>query len=562
MAIDPEALGDVAAAPCAVFDQLATRADQPRFFVRDADAAWQPVTFRAYADEIRDAALFCARRIGTGDRAAVFGTNSVSFSAAALGIQAAGGVMVPIYPASTPEQAAYVVRHAGARMIVVGDAELLGRLATVWTELPDIEAIVVIDPTDVDRVLAEHGEAGQAVADRLVHWSALRREGSAAATDDPGAIRRHLDALSPDMPGLMLYTSGSTGRPKGVPLTHGNLSGNWADWVRCNAPRLDYGAVDLLWLPMSHIFGFGELCTGNLLGWTSYLSTPKRVLDDMPEVAPHVFMSVPAYWDKLAKLAGSEPTPQARREALHAATGGRLRFCLSGGAGLDRSVKDLFAASDILVQEGYGLTECSPTLTLNRPDDYRFDSVGKPLPSVDLRLAPDGEIQARGPNVFAGYHDDPEATAAAFTDDGWFRTGDLGRFTDDGFLQIIGRIKEILVTAGGKNIAPVNIETRLSRDPLLAHAVVYGDGKKYLVAGLWVDPVQAEGRSPDDVDAELDALVARVNGDLARFEQIKKWVRLDAQPLTVADGLLTSTLKLRRRAIYTTFASAFESLYA
>ena len=204
------------------------------------------------------------------------------------------------------------------------------------------------------------------------------------------------------------------------------------------------------------------------------------------------------------------------------------------------------------------------------PDDFRFDSVGKPLPSVELRLADDGEILARGPNVFSGYHKDPDATREAFTEDGWFKTGDVGRFTEDGFLQIVDRKKEILVTAGGKNIPPANIELRFADDPIVQHAIVYGDGKSYLVAGLWLDPeavdekLVAAGVGPDGRAAAIEELVAesiaRVNAELASFEQVKRYRVMD-KPLTVSGGLLTSTLKPRRKHIYEAFRRELEALY-
>ncbi|MBK8714815.1 MAG: AMP-binding protein [Deltaproteobacteria bacterium] len=255
---------------------------------------------------------------------------------------------------------------------------------------------------------------------------------------------------------------------------------------------------------------------------------------------------------------------------LQASTGGRLRFCLSGGAGLARAVKESLYAAGVLVIEGYGLTETSPTLTLNRPDAFRFDSVGRPLPSVELQLADDGEILARGPSVFRGYHDDPEATAAAFTDDGWFKTGDVGRWTEDGFLQIIDRKKEILVTAGGKNVPPANIERLFADDPVFRHVLVYGDGKKYLVAGVWLDDEVLDARVGAVTDraqraaaaaAVVQAAVDRVNTQLASFEQIKRF-RVFEAPLTVAGGLLTTTLKVRRKQVYASFRDGFEELYA
>ena len=265
-------------------------------------------------------------------------------------------------------------------------------------------------------------------------------------------VARGLDI---DQPAQMLYTSGTSGNPKGVPLTYRNVGVNGRDWLVCNAPLIEEGDRDLLWLPMSHIFGFGELCLGNLLGWETYMATPADVLDLLPGVAPQVFMSVPAYWEKIARAIGAGGDPH---EALTRVTGGRLRFCLSGGAGLKVEIKQTLHQHGLLIIEGYGLTETSPTLTLNRPDAFRFDTVGKVLPSVELKLADDGEILARGENVFSGYYKDPNATAAAFTEDGWFCTGDVGRWTADGFLQIVDRKKDILVNSGGKNIPPANIE--------------------------------------------------------------------------------------------------------
>ena len=244
----------------------------------------------------------------------------------------------------------------------------------------------------------------------------------------------------------------------------------------------------------------------------------------------------------------------------------------SAGASQDGLTRDLVkqAFPDAIRFNQYGLTEASPTLTLNRKDAYRFDSVGKVLPSVQLKLAEDGEILARGPSVFAGYHKDPEATAEAFTADGWLKTGDVGRFTADGFLQIIDRKKDILVTAGGKNVPPANIEARLKDDPLIAEAVVYGDGKRYLVAGLWLNEaaVQAEldrDRVPAAQRAEattrlIQERVDRVNAQLASFETIKKFTVIDT-PLTVEGGLVTQSLKVRRKAVYAAFKRQLEALY-
>jgi long-chain acyl-CoA synthetase len=527
--MDVSHLLDIAPAPCAVFDKLPTHRHRVRFQVRHGES-WQPVTWGQFATQIRGVARWlCEHDVEAGEHVAIYAPNSVAWAAAALGAQTAGAVFVPIYPASTPEQVAYILEHAEIRYVFVGGRDQINRLEKARALVPVPPGMVAVD-------------------DEAFREAAVR---DAAA---PTLVDARLGALDLDQPAQMLYTSGTSGNPKGVPLTHRNVGVNGADWLRCNAPLLEEGDRDLLWLPMSHIFGFGELCAGNMLGWETYMATPADVLDLLPAVAPQVFMSVPAYWEKIARAIAVH---ENREEAARRVTGGRLRFCLSGGAGLKVEIKEQLHACGMLIIEGYGLTETSPTLTLNRPDSFRFDSVGKPLPSLELRLDSDGEILARGPNVFSGYYKDPAATAAAFTEDGWFRTGDVGRWTEDGFLQIIDRKKDILVTAGGKNIPPANIEGKFADDPAIERVVVYGDGKPYLVAAVWLRP-----EVPADDRARIAAKrIEEVNAELARHETIKRHFIAEL-PVTVEDGTLTSSLKLRRKVVYDRLRERFEALYA
>lgn len=539
-----EAFIDIRPAPVAVLERALSHPDRARFHVREQDR-WRPVTWAEHAGEICAMAGFLARSgLAPGDRVAIFGSNSVQWAAAAMAIGAAGGVMVPIYPASTSDQAGHILDHCGARFAFVDAA-----LAPSIEDRPGLEHIIVLD---------------QSAPSPHMAWSDAIAAG-AGERPDPRALIDALLSADLDETALLLYTSGTSGPPKGVPLSHRNLGANAGDWLRVNAPLLDEGATDLLWLPLSHIFGLGELCLGHTLGFTSYLATPKDVLALLPEVAPTVFMSVPAYWEKIARPVLDEPDPALRPARLAQVTGGKLKFCLSGGAGLSLETKSLFFDCGILIIEGYGLTETSPTLTLNRADAFRFDSVGKPLPSVALKLAGDGEILARGPNVFRGYYKDAAATAAAFTDDGWFQTGDIGRFTDDGFLQIVDRKKDILVTAGGKNIPPANIELCFRDDPLIDNLLVYGDGKKYLVAAVWINSDHASqilgpDPSPQDLRAQVAARIDRVNATLASYQTIKRFCIIDA-PLTVASGLVTASLKVRRKLVYRAFEQKLEALY-
>lgn len=567
-------LDDLKPAPRAVFDSLPERSSRVRFMLPTPDGDWSAVTWGRFARTIRGTAMFL-RAVGLSPaaRAAIYAPNSVEWAAAALGIQAAGGVMVPVYPGSTAEQAAYVIAHSGAEVLFVDTPALLGRIFRVWPRLRDLRAVVLLgDGVDALAVASDVAREGGAapspldVARLVLPWSRAQALGAAADAREPGAFERALHGIDLDQPGLMLYTSGTTGNPKGVPLTHRNVGVNGRDWLECNHSLLDEDAVDLLWLPMSHIFGFGELCLGNTLGFTTYWADPHSVLTRLPEVRPSVFMSVPSYWEKLARGAWDEAAGRLDRDKLARLTGGRLEFCLSGGAGLKREVKEQFHACGILLIEGYGLTETSPTLTLNRPDDFDFETVGKPLPSVQLQLADDGEILAKGPTVFAGYHRDPEATKDAFTEDGWFKTGDIGRWTEKGFLQIIDRKKDILVTAGGKNVPPANIEVRFRDDPLIEHVVVYGDGKKYLVAGVWPSAPEAARLAGEGADRKerLAALVRerveRVNRELGSWEAIKKF-RVFEEPLSVDNGMLTPSLKVKRKQVYERFGAQLEALY-
>lgn len=370
----------------------------------------------------------------SGQRGAVLGNNCVQWMSAALALQAVGGVMVPIYPSSTPEQIAYVVSHSDARVVYVDSTALLTKLLQAWDALGQVTHIITLsDSVDVEGAVSRARAAGAAVpgfgslGKQIVQWGESVVMGAEHDIAHVGAFDARLASVSMDQDGVMLYTSGTTGNPKGVPLTHANVASNGRDWLECNGPLVEEGDVDVLWLPLSHIFGFGEVCLGNSLGFVTYWSDPMKVLGVLPQVRPQVFMSVPRMFEKLATAAMQEADAASQRAKLDALTGGRMRFCLSGGAGLKREVKEFLYSHGMLVIEGYGLTESSPTLTLNRPDDFRFDSVGKPLPSVQLRLADDGEILAKGPNVFRGYHKDEAATREAFTEDGWLKTGMSGR---------------------------------------------------------------------------------------------------------------------------------------
>jgi len=535
--------------------------------------SWQPVTWGEADLRIQRLASFLMDRgVDRGVKVAVLSHTRLEWGLAGLAALAAGGTLVPVYPTLMPDQLAHVLGHSGAEVLVVETAEQLGRVLQVWDQV-NVGTVVMVEPVDLPRLVAEAGRDVDAFASLAFPLQQAETLGDATLKTAPGRVRQRADSATLEDVGYLIYTSGTTGMPKGVLLTHNNVGVSGADWIQLNGERLHEQDVDLLWLPMSHVFGWGEFCLGNQLGFLTYLSDPAHAMEHLQQARPHVFMSVPAYWEKLAQLARVDGPAEMQHAELRRLCGGRLRFCLSGGAGLRREVKELFLAAGMLIIEGYGLTECSPTLTMNRADDFDFDSVGKPFPSVRIELAGDGEILAKGPNVFAGYHKDPEATRAMFDENGWLRTGDLGRFNERGFLQIIGRKKEILVTAGGKNIPPENIELRFRDDPLVAQLVVYGDGRKYLTAVVDIDEQVARQRLEQAGEASgtsvrrhprvrewVQQRVDAVNETLARHETIKK-ICIVPSPISVEAGLLTPSLKVKRAKVYERFAAALEALY-
>ncbi len=548
---------------------------KPRCMVPLADGGWRPVTWGEMAERSeRLAAFLMERGIDRDQKVAVLANTRLEWGLAGIATLAARGVLVPVYPTLVGEPLAHILAHSDARVLFVESADQLRRVLGVWERVA-VETLVTLESLDLPALMQETGFDPSCLAGRVFSLAEAEGLGQGLLAQDPGWLRERLASIRLDDLGYLIYTSGTTGMPKGVQLSHRNVAVNGADWIALNGPLLHEGDSDVLWLPMSHIFGWGEFALGNQLGFLTYLSNPVQALDHLMGCSPQVFMSVPAYWEKLAERArAASADPAAQCAELRRITGGRLSFCLSGGAGLKREVKELFLAAGIFIVEGYGLTECSPTLTMNRVDDFDFDSVGKPFPSVRLKIAPDGEILTKGEHVFRGYYKDPAATEALFDEQGWLKTGDLGRFNERGFVQIIGRKKEILVTAGGKNVPPENIELRFRGDPLISRLVVYGDGKHYLTALVDIDEaaararLQAEGQIPMGSvreDPRVRAWVAErietENQTLARYETLKRF-HISDQPLTLEGGFLTPSLKVKRNQVYERYRTQLEALYS
>lgn len=526
-------------------------ADLPRFYPSPQS---QPITWRAYADDVLSLAGYLTLQgVPPSTKMAILGQTSYAWCVAYSAIQSVRGIVVPIYPASPAESIQYFLDHSDTKILFC-DSHFLSVLAPL--DLQQLQQVILLDKVNT--------------SDLSVPVLSLTHALTQGQPHQPAAMDILTTASSKDL-ATIIYTSGTTGLPKGVMLDHANLQSSAADWIALNGPHMPPHAVDLHWLPLAHAFGIGAIMLGNRLGWETWLTNPKDVLSLLPTVKPHLFLSVPAYWEKIYGLMQQAGGVDMKTN-FATVTGGRLTFGLSGGAGLKKEIKEGFYQVGLLLIEGYGLTECSPTLTMNRRDHFNFDSVGVPYPSVQIQLAEDGEILAKGPNIFKGYYKNDTATQEAFTADGWFKTGDVGRWLEGGFLQIIDRKKEILVTSGGKNIPPQNIERQFQDNPYIEHLVVYGDGKKYLTAlvTLHPQPVRDALNEPDLPWADLlateplqqmvKAQIQQVNARLASYETIKKyWIC--PQPLTVEDHLLTSSFKIRRKAIYEKYGSRMDLLY-
>lgn len=568
---------------------------------------WRTLTWTQYGDAVWDfATALIDLGVEPGDRVAIASANRPEWHIADMSIIAAGAVSVPVYATSTSSQAAYVLQHAGAKVCVVDTSAQLAKILLRRDELPQLEHVIVMD--DVP------GLDGGTVAG----FEHVRADGAATRRrDGSGAVDERLRAIDVDHLLTLVYTSGTTGPPKGAMLTHGNVIST----IRSITQIVPIGPDDrfISFLPLSHVAErtvshFGQIMSG---GETWFARSLTTVAEDLPECRPTIFFAVPRVWEKfhdaISAQMESQPrpvteaferfvatglavvdhrqqgTPLALRDRLvHLGLDQTLGRALRARVGLDRARVLVTSAApihhDLLrwlhavglpVLEVYGQTEdCGPT-TINPPDDIRIGTVGRPIPGARIRIADDGEVLVQGPNVGLGYYRDDVGTAALLDEEGWMRSGDLGTLDPDGYLRIIGRKKDLIVNAAGKNIAPQSIETALHAMPVISQAVVVGDGRPYLVALLTVDAEEVGGwpgkshlrtdadarvHDPDVLEA-VGRAVDDVNASRAPVEQIKRW-RLLPDDLTVDAGELTPTLKVRRAAVVERHATVVDDLYA
>jgi long-chain acyl-CoA synthetase len=579
--------------------------DRPAQMIKRA-GAWETLTWRQVGEIVEEVALgLISLGREKGDAVALLSASRADWVHADMAILSAGCVTVPVYPTYPPDLIAYVVNDSDARTLIVEDATQLAKALEAKPKMDRLHHIVV---------MAGY-EATQPPATVLT-WEMLRRLGRDNRTTHESVLAERLAAGRRDDVATIVYTSGTTGPPKGVVQTHGNhLSALEAG---SQATPTEPGWVHLLFLPLAHSFARLEGFLGPYQGLTTaFAEHLDKVADNLRETRPHFICSVPRVFEKVyAKiLAGVEAgSPVKKRifhwamdvgravsreqqagrpvtgllaakhrlahrlvfSKLHEALGGRLRWAVSGGAPLSRGIAEFFHAAGILILEGYGLTETCPVLTFNRPDHFKFGSVGQVLPGVEIKIGADGEILARGGNVATrGYFKQPAATRDVFEPDGWFHTGDIGHLDDEGFLYITDRKKDIIVTAGGMNIAPQNVENMLKADPFISQALVYGDRRPYPVAvitlnaeevakfardhGILASDPEAVVKHPKVVE-RVARTIEEKNSQLQSYAKVKKFVIVPGD-FSQDGGELTPTLKVKRKVVVERYRDVLEDLY-
>ena len=581
------------------------RFPKPDLIGRCRDGNVETMSGREFVDRIRDLSLgLTGLGMTRGDRVALLAESRPEWLVADFAILMAGAVTTPIYPTLSAEQVAFILRDSDASLAIVSSAVQLAKVIAATADLPSLRTIVVMDAN----------ATGAASSVPIVAFDEVATRGHRRILDGWGIGREFQElakSIAPDDLATIIYTSGTTGTPKGVMLTHGNLVANLAGVL--DVLYLDQNDVALSFLPLCHgferIVAYVYLATGVSMIFAESIDSVAR---DLRVVRPTVMTGVPRVFEKLyARIVETGRTSRGVKRAIferalgvadargarlpsgarlplwlrvqsaiadrvvfsrvREGLGGRLRYAVSGSAPLDAGLLRFFLGVGFPILEGYGLTETAPVLTVMPLEAIRAGTVGPPLPNVELRLADDGEVLARGPNVMRGYYRRPEETAAVMTD-GWFRTGDVGAFDEKGYLRLTDRKKELIVTSGGKKIAPQPIEARLCAHPLVAEAVVVGEGRKFagvlivpdfarLAERLGVDVGAARARvgSPE-VRALYEPIIEGVNASLAQYERLKQFA-LIGNDFTMATGELTPTMKVKRRVVEQKYREAIEGLY-
>jgi long-chain acyl-CoA synthetase len=559
---------------------------------------WSELTFQDAGTAIEEIALGLAQLgVQAGDRVCILANTRLEWTLASFGVSAAGGVVVPIYPTNSPKECEWVAGNSGAKAVICEDEGQRKKIDEVRDRLPELQHVIGIEAGAGDLTLDE-----------------LRERGRSGDRDE---LSERQEKVTPEDPYTIVYTSGTTGPPKGVVLSHRN-----AMRVCEITEELEFvqeGERVYLYLPLAHVFALITMLASWDQGATLVFfgGNTKEILAEIVSTTPTYIPSVPRIFEKLyaaamgmqeqaseedqerfrqaiklgvevrRRMARGETVPDEMREPFEQADkaifsrvralfGGKVQQAVSGAAPIAPEILEFFYASGVPVLEGWGMTETTGVGTVGTLEHFKFGTVGRALPGVELRVAEeDGEILMRGPNVFKEYWKNPDATAETFDDDGWLHTGDLGSIDDEGYLTITGRKKDIIITAGGKNLTPANLENDLKQSRFISQAVMYGDRKPFPVALITLDPEEiapwakerglpedpAELAERDEVKELIQKELDRANSNYAQVEQIKKFAILD-HDLSVENGELTPTLKVKRNVINEHYADLFESLYA
>ena len=567
------------------------------------DHSWESVTWQQVGERVHQiAAGLIALGIAPEDRVALASSTRYEWVLADFAVICAGAATTTVYPTTMASDVAYIVANSGSRVVIAEDQTQVDKLLEHRAELPDVNKVVIID--------------GNGDGDWVITHYELEQLGKQLLADSPSVIEERVATVGADQLASLIYTSGTTGRPKGVRLTHGAWTYTAAAIDALNILGPD--DLNFLWLPLAHAFGKVMLALPLQIGFpTAIDGRVERIVDNLAALRPTIMGAAPRIFEKAhariegmvaeqgrltkrmfdlaigigmrvseARQAGKKPSLTSSLaykvadrlvfSTIRERFGGRLRFFVSAAAALDREVAQWFDAVGIIVLEGYGLTETAAASFINRPNAYRFGTVGWPFPGTEAKIADDGEILLRGPGVMTAYHDLPAATAEALDEDGWFHTGDVGEIDADGYLRITDRKKDMFKTSQGKYVAPSAIDARFKGlCPYVSELLVYGEAKPYCVALVsldneaitdWAGKHGLEGDSfaeiaRNDKTPELIAgYIDELNLELNRWEQIKRFTIIDRE-LTIEAGDLTPSMKLRRKVVVEKFADRLSALY-
>jgi long-chain acyl-CoA synthetase len=567
---------------------------------------WRSMTWKQAHERVKAmAAGLLSLGLHREERVGILSNTRVEWLLCDLGILSAGGATTTVYPSSTSEECAYILADSETKYVFIEDATQLAKLSKHRAEIPSVKKLIMID-----------GSPGAPDKDWVMTLSELEAAGAAHLAKDPKAVDDVVAGIKPEHPATLIYTSGTTGKPKGVRLLHEcwAYTADAMDATRLMGPD----DVQYLWLPMSHSFGkvlmAGHIASGSVCAVDGRIP---KIVENLAVVKPTVMAAVPRIFEKVynkilegakqgglkqkifewsvnvgkagskVRQAGKEPggflalklkiADKLVFSKVKGRFGGRVKYFISGSAPLSREIAEFFHACDILILEGYGLTESSAASFVNRPTKYAFGTVGVPMPGTELKLAPeDGEILMKSPGIMQGYHNLPEQTAEALTDDKWLRTGDIGEIDEHGFLRITDRKKDLIKTSGGKYIAPQHIEGKLKAGcPYLSQVIVHGDKRNFVTALVTLDEESAmkwataqglngktytEVVQLPEVKAMLSPYFEEVNKTLAKYETVKQFQILP-KDLSVDEGELTPSLKVKRKVVEKKYATLLDKMY-